>query len=440
MPGNLLNPTQRQCLEALSRDGQVDTLRRLAQIVLLYDDGQPTRQVAQAVGRSPGRVRYWHRQFRDRGMAMFPAVPPEALSAAAHSTSTSKPRTRQTSAVPAPLVPAQPPETLSTPALLDFLKDVRAPGVQPEDAIAEAGRKVLRYHFATMLRHEAGTRRGKNIEALHDMRVATRRLRAAFEVFGEVFKPKVLKTHLKRLRTAGRTLGRVRDLDVSLEKAGHYLQTLPAGEHQGLQPLLDAWKQERQAARSHLVAYLDSPEYREFTEQFFVFLTTPGAGARPIPEALPAAPQVREIMPLLIYTRLAAVRAYAAVLPSATVEQLHALRIECKKLRYTVEFFREVLGPEAKAVINDLKDLQDHLGDLNDAQVATHTLNDFLAAWDARQAALPLAERQNPESVVAYLAYRHAERHRLITTFHDMWQRFERQEFRTNLALAVSVL
>jgi CHAD domain-containing protein len=144
--------------------------------------------------------------------------------------------------------------------------------------------------------------------------------------------------------------------------------------------------------------------------------------------------------PVLIYTRLVAVRAYAAVLPSATVELLHALRIECKKLRYTVEFFREVLGHEAKAVIDDLKDLQDHLGDLNDAQVATHTLNDFLAAWDARQAALPLAERQNPESVVAYLAYRHAERHGLITTFHDMWQRFARQEFRTNLALAVSVL
>jgi CHAD domain-containing protein len=346
----------------------------------------------------------------------------------------------QTSGVPEPLAPVQPPDIPSSPALLDFLKDVQAPDVQPEDALAEAGRKVLRYHFTAMLRHEAGTRRGEDREALHDMRVATRRLRAAFEVFGAVFKPKVLKTHLKRLRTAGRSLGRVRDLDVCLEKAGHYLQTLAAAEHQGLQPLLDTWEQERQAAHSRLVAYLDSPEYREFTEQFFVFLTTPGTGARPIPATLPAAPQVRDTAPVLIYTRLAAVRAYAAVLPSATVEQLHALRIECKKLRYTVEFFREVLGREVKAVINNLKDLQDHLGDLNDAQVATHILNDFLAAWDSRQAALPLAARQSPESVVAYLAYRHAERHRLITTFHDMWQRFERQEFRTNLALALAVL
>ena len=215
MPGDLLNPTQRQCLEALSRDGQTDTLRRCAQIVLLYDDGQPTRQVAQAVGRSRGRVRYWYRQFRDRGMTMFPAVPPVAMSAAADSTSASIPPARQTSSVPEPLAPAQQPEVPSPPALLDSLKNVRAPGVQPDDLLAEAGRKVLRYHFTAMLRHEAGTRLGEDSEALHDMRVATRRMRAAFEVFGEVFRPKVLKTHVKRLRTAGRTLGRVRDLDVS---------------------------------------------------------------------------------------------------------------------------------------------------------------------------------------------------------------------------------
>jgi hypothetical protein len=140
MPGALLNPTQRQYLEALHRDGQADTLRRCAQIVLLYDDGQPTRQVAQAVGRSRGRVRYWHRQFRDRGMAMFPALPPVTMSAATHSTRASMPLPRQTSSVPEPLAPAPQPDIPPPPALLDFLKDVRAPGVQPEDALAEAGR------------------------------------------------------------------------------------------------------------------------------------------------------------------------------------------------------------------------------------------------------------------------------------------------------------
>jgi len=133
-------------------------------------------------------------------------------------------------------------------------------------------------------------------------------------------------------------------------------------------------------------------------------------------------------------------RVYGAVLPNASVEQLHALRLECKKLRYTVEFFREVLGPEGTSVINDLKSFQDHLGDLHDAQVATRILSAFLTEWDARQAALPLGERLNPEPVVAYLASRHAERHRLLTTFDAVWERFERQKFHKNLALAVAAL
>jgi CHAD domain-containing protein len=91
-------------------------------------------------------------------------------------------------------------------------------------------------------------------------------------------------------------------------------------------------------------------------------------------------------------------------------------------------------------VINDIKRLQDHLGDLNDAQVATGILKEFLSHWDTRQTELPLSDRQNPEPIVAYLAYRHAERYRLMATFHEAWADFDRPEFRRNLALAVSVL
>ena len=81
-----------------------------------------------------------------------------------------------------------------------FPKPLDVIGIHPHDLLSEAGRKVMRYHFAEMLRHEAGTRLGEDIEALHDMRVATRRLRAAFEVFGSAFDKKALKPHLDGLR------------------------------------------------------------------------------------------------------------------------------------------------------------------------------------------------------------------------------------------------
>jgi CHAD domain-containing protein len=149
---------------------------------------------------------------------------------------------------------------------------------------------------------------------------------------------------------------------------------------------------------------------------------------------------VKEVAPVLIYSRLEAVRAYDTILSNATIAQLHALRIECKRFRYTVEFFREVLGEQAKSIINELKGLQDHLGDLHDADVVCQIVRQFLTEWDTHQTALPLAERQNPQSIVNYLSYQSAELHRLITTFPQAWARFNRPEFRMNLALAVAAL
>lgn len=323
------------------------------------------------------------------------------------------------------------------PPLPHPLKEV---GLKADDSMAEAGRKVLLFHFAEMLDHEEGTRLGEDIEELHDMRVATRRMRAAFEIFGEAFDPKVLKPHLKGLRATGRALGHVRDLDVFMEKAGHYLDTLPEEQKSGLDPLLDAWKAKREISRSEMLAHLDSPQYQAFAQNFNLFLQTAGAGIQPSVEDHPTPKLVREVAPVLIYTRLAAVRAYDAILKNAPIEQLHALRIEFKKLRYAVEFFREVLGEEAKSVIADLKQLQDHLGDLNDAEVATIILREFLDEWEPRQSALPINERQNPEGIVTYLAARHSERYRLMVSFQETWAQFNRPEFRRNLALAISVL
>ena len=325
--------------------------------------------------------------------------------------------------------------------LLPFPEPRDEVGMQAKDAIAEAGRKVMLFHFARLLSHEAGTRQGEDIEALHDMRVATRRLRASLQVFEEAFEPGALKPFRRGLQAVGRALGAVRDLDVFMEKAQQYVQALPEERRDGLNPLLDHWKAEREAARAEMLKVLDSEAYAEFKRKFNIFLHTPGAGARPIPTGQPSPQTVAEIAPVLIYSRLAEARAFAPFLKEAPIELLHMLRIEFKKLRYTVEYFEEVLGKQARYVINELKLLQDHLGDLNDAQVATQILRQFIDEWESQQAALPIHERQNIEEVVNYLAFRHAERHRLMAAFQETWrQHFGRAGFRRALAQAVSVL
>jgi CHAD domain-containing protein len=314
-------------------------------------------------------------------------------------------------------------------------------GIRPQDSLAEAGRKVMSYHFAQMLRHEDGTRLGEDIEALHDMRVATRRLRAAFEVFSEAFEPQSMKPYLKGLRATGRALGSVRDLDVFMEKAQRYIDKLPEGERGGLEPLLGEWRGQREEARTRMLEHLNSWEYASFKQKFNLFLHTPGMGACPQTPDQPAPERVCELAPILIYSRIAAARAYAPWLADAPVERLHMLRIEFKKLRYTVEYFSEVLGKRSVEVINALKQIQDHLGDLNDAQVATQIIGGFIEGWDKQQQALPIQERQNIEGVVSYLAARHAERHQLLVTFQATWEaHFYNKTFRRNLAQTVSVL
>jgi CHAD domain-containing protein len=185
---------------------------------------------------------------------------------------------------------------------------------------------------------------------------------------------------------------------------------------------------------------LDSGSYDDFKRDFNYFVQNPGLFAQPIPEVPPTPHCVREVVPGLIYSRLGAVRAYGPMVNSATVPQLHALRIEFKQLRYALEFFVEVLGKECKQVIDLIKKLQDHLGDLHDADVACQILSSFLENWDCSQVGLSLVNRQNPEAIVNYLAYQHAERHRLLVTFPQIWARFETQDMIRQVALAISVL
>jgi CHAD domain-containing protein len=320
------------------------------------------------------------------------------------------------------------------------LPELIAPGLLPDDPMSEAGRKILWFHFLRMIRHEPGTRAGEDIEELHDMRVATRRMRAAMRVFGDFFEPEAITSFNKGIRRVTRALGPVRDLDVFEEKAGHYLGRLPEAAKNGLDPLLETWRKERKGAREKMIAFLESDRYKKFKREFGEFLQIEGAGARPIPRDRPVPYQVRHVAPRLIYTRYETVRAYETILHDAQIEMLHALRIDCKYLRYTLEFLREVLGPEGEAVIKEVKVMQDHLGDLNDADVAIHLLNEFLRDWDATEGNVPLSQRRSVEGVVTYLAARHAEKHRLLTTFPEAWARLNRVEVRRWLALAVVAL
>jgi CHAD domain-containing protein len=324
------------------------------------------------------------------------------------------------------------------------------PGLEADDSMAEAARKTFYFHLQRMLYHEPGTRLGEDIEELHDMRVATRRMRAAFGVFGDYLDMAQMSPFVKGLRRTGRALGAVRDLDVFWEKTQRYVDSLPSGRQADLEPLRVVWEAERERARERMRAYLDSERYTRFAARFDQFLQEPGTGALPVlsQQGEPLSHRLRHVVPVAVYQRLAAVRAYDEWVtgPDVPLERLHQLRIAAKGLRYTVEYFREVLEPETKALIDEVKALQDHLGDLQDAVVASNLLRDFLTwgTWGAAQTKKGQAARP-PQPVIApgvaaYLAARQTELQQLVGAFPQVWARFQNPKFGQLVASVVAGL
>lgn len=252
----------------------------------------------------------------------------------------------------------------------------KSPGVLPDDTVAEAGRKVLRFHLARMIAREPGTRLGQDPEELHGMRVATRRMRAAWRVFGDGFRANRTKRFRDRLRTVAGRLGAVRDRDVLIDALETYQAALPDHEARAIQPLIETWRRQRDEARELLLHELDSDAYRRWLDAYREFTLHEGLAAAP---NSPTSPQrVRDVFPARLWQAYGQVRAYEPVLRWADVATLHELRIAAKRLRYTLEFVRETLGPEATALTGRIVVLQDHLGLLNDADVAATLARTFL--------------------------------------------------------------
>ena len=308
----------------------------------------------------------------------------------------------------------------------------KTPGVIADDHLAEAGRKVLRFHLARMIAKEAGTRSGVDAEDLHSMRVATRRQRAAWRIFGEAFRAKRTKAHRGRLREVASRLGAVRDLDVLIEAADQYRADLPITEQRSLEPMLAAWRTHRDDARLLLLRELDSDGYRRWLDDYAEFVRHEGVAALPVAPTDPH--RVRDTAASRIQAAYEQVRAYEPVLRWADVDTLHELRIAGKWLRYSLEFVRETLGPDADALIARVTALQDHLGLMHDADVSAHLARDFLLEHAGDLSGAESA------AIGRYLVNREREVGRLRRTVGPVWRGVSGIRFRRGLGRALAGL
>lgn len=313
------------------------------------------------------------------------------------------------------------------------------PGVETRDTLAEAARKTLRMHFLRMVAEESATIEGLEVEALHAMRVATRRMRAALRVFESYLDPAMVGPWIGELQRIGRRLGAVRDMDIFREKTEAYLLQTGAEAGSDLSPLMRAWDAAHTSARHALLDHLTSRRYRRFKRLFDAALTTK------FPSVHPSASTVADLGEQLIRQRLGIVYSLGQLLsePNPSLVLFHQLRIEVKSARYLLEFLQEVLGPEAMLAIADLRAIQDHLGNLQDAVVACSHIENVLTwgIWHAPRQPHTLWCRCPVDAgdVSTYLTYRRDEIEGLVATFPEQWQRLQTPDFAQALNRALRV-
>jgi CHAD domain-containing protein len=346
-----------------------------------------------------------------------------------------------TVALPADPPPPDPVQALEAPSAG---LDVPAPrsgqkrqaGVLPTDSMATATRKVLRMNFAALLAKEEGTRTGEDIEDLHDMRVATRRMRAALRIAAPYLSGKSVARVGRELRTVARALGAVRDLDVLIEHARQFRYELPADAQAGMDGLLTAWGEQREKARRKMLRLLESRDYDRFTRHMAAFLDEADAAPDQADGAVPY--QVRHVAGSAVWARYEEVRAYETLMDHATVPQLHALRITGKYLRYTLEFFKEVLPADAGALIRDVVGMQDELGLLHDADVAAGLIRDYVTTLlQGKRKRRPAGP---PPGLADYLANREAAVIHIRDHFGATWATLTGPDWRARLAAALAAV
>jgi triphosphatase len=232
--------------------------------------------------------------------------------------------------------------------------------------------RILRKQFGVFLAHEPGTRIGEDPEELHDMRVATRRMRAAMKIFEDAL-PARTRAFRESLKWVAGALGEVRDVDVQLGHLESWTTDAAPEDREPLVALRTVLEGQRGKARKAMLRVLDSRRYARLTTSFADFLrkgpSRRAAGARqPITEAVPD----------LLRKPYRKVRKLGDPLTEeSSSEEFHELRKKGKRLRYALEFLSEIYGKPIKEFIGPLKELQDVLGDHQDAEVATSHLREL---------------------------------------------------------------
>ena len=300
------------------------------------------------------------------------------------------------------------------------------PNLAPSMSVAEAFAAIARTCSEQIRSNEGAVLAGVDPEGVHQMRVGIRRLRAAVQTFREHLAPEAyafLKEELSWMQTE---LGPARDWDVFL------VETLPSvekrlDEERTFEALRVAAERARRMAYERAHGFLADPRYARLLlrlnlglEEGSLFAHVAGAPIGPMTRS------VGDFAAEVLSGRDKKLRKRGRNHARLSTDQLHKVRIEAKKVRYGVEFFRRLYPAKTvKPYVKSVAAIQDALGSLNDAAVTRHLLEELrLTSASFESYSKPLTER----AVGIVLGWQAARLEDGLRAFHDVWDTYAKAD------------
>ncbi len=286
--------------------------------------------------------------------------------------------------------------------------------ITTKQSVEEAFQTIMQVNFDHLIAWEPIAQAGEDPNGVRKVRVSLRRMRSALPIFRAAFPHAVTDPWAMELKWAARQLGPARDLDVLINE-----RLAEEREDAGKEQLLAIATQHRDKAYKQVHGMLNSKRYAGLKREFSRWIKTKGWN-----DTITGKNRrllKKNIVPFAVKALNKCERRVlrtGSSIRSRTDEELHRLRIQCKKLRYAAEFFTPLFNREKmRKYINRLKELQDMLGLMHDiAVIKEDILGPLLARTKNRGA------QQFAESFVAEQRTHYGETQKLLF---QRWKSFK---------------
>ena len=267
---------------------------------------------------------------------------------------------------------------------------------------------------------------------VHDMRVASRRLRGALQDFAPYLEKRRLASSLKQIKHIAGALGQVRDHDVAIMTLERTAAKAPAKVSRGIRQFAELRNSAREELRAKFLPVLDPEALRQLTTKFTKTLDAQAAPNRRKNITY------REVARSIILDRLNDLEKLSnSLYHPLKIKPLHEMRIAAKHLRYALELFEQCWGPQVSSFAQKVAGLQSSLGKLHDCDMWIEDFGNAAIYEEAPSEQSP-KDSDHKTTVVWLLTHFVGMRAKHLSEAMAQWHEWETNDFGAQLRQALS--